>query len=363
MSTLSLFRSNFSIRAGAILFALCFSICAALLLNFSLEFFIGNDLISTDPAQRADPAQLNRIQQRINKIAAQRGSTNLKPTDLAVVVGLSTAREGIDPIAFEKLVGSDVRLLNLAASGGSMSELRAYTAPLIQSKLRPSVVYVMVHPSWLAGRASKQDILLKREHLNSPSLITQFRNYRAWFIEQIWLIRNRALIQAKINEAFLQARLFVGGLFFMSDKAVALQDALDPWAVQLNYDADHATQDFLMKQLSQWRAMNWFQESALLDNSREALQLRAALIELFSVSDNVILVMMPEASSFRSLVPPVGEESLVSIARLADTRVQIWNFRQFLSEEKFHDLAHPNRLGRHALTEKIAAESKALLNK
>lgn len=350
-------------RAKAVASVFCFSLCIALFINAFFQYAFEHDLTLTRQAQHVDLVQLSRIQQRLNKIAAQRRSTDQQSPKLAVVVGLSTAREGIDAVAYEKSLDARVRLLNLAASGGSMSELRAYTKPLLTSGLKPSIVYVMVHPSWLAGRTSSQDNPLKNVPVNNLSSIAKIQHYRAWFFDHIWLIRNRAHVQTKINETLLQARLFISGLFSANENLAAQQNARDPWAVQRNYAKDYAVSEFLSTQLSHWRTMNWFEAGNLLETSHEALQLRTVLQELLVVSDHVILVLMPEASGFRSLVPAAGEQSLLSIAHQADSRIKTWNFRQLLSDEKFYDLAHPNRFGRDLMTEKVAAESRSLLNK
>lgn len=325
-------------------------IAVMIALNLALSLVFGPAPAVLGRAELVDPDAVGLIAARIAAVKAQLGDETATERRLAVVLGLSTAREDIDPALFQLATDDQYRLLNLAGSGGSFSELSAYCKPLIDSRLLPSMVILGVHPSWLAGRKlrapSKASLPPAPGEVSWASSQDYGRRLQLWAVQRIWILANRVAIHAELRRAMYWLRNRIGGLVDPQLREVVPGANVDPWAVKHNYGDTQASPEFLATQLREFTASGWFDASSFDVPSDEAQVLYELLQSLKVLSPKVVLVLMPESVAFRSRVPAKAVDAVTRIAQGVDKNIAILDLRDRMSDQAFWDQAHLNSAGR-----------------
>lgn len=316
-----------------------------------LRFFLGAQSGPLKQAAFVDMDVLRDHAARIVAVERQLRAEGTGARPLAVVVGLSTAREGIDGRLFGEATADRFRVLNLASSGGSFGEMQAYTEPFLAASLRPDLVLVTAHASWLAGRVSRASLkpALMPAEFTVPRLREHARVWGKWLEQYSWLLVNRTAVQAELRHAQLAAR---GHIESWLGRPLDVRN--DPWAGRERYADQHASADFLAMQLMEWGASGWFDSARMGTDAAEAGILRVLLSKLQMKSSNVVLVLMPEADAFRDRVPERGVQTLNALARQAHPPIPILDLRDTMPAYAFRDQAHLNFEGRRLFTELLA---------
>lgn len=300
---------------------------------------------------------IREISGRVAAVQAQLAAERPAGPPLAVLLGLSTAREGVDPARFQHASASHYRLLNLAASGGSFSEIGDYCRPLVESGLRPAIVIVGVHPSWLAGRVPPVSQAWPSLPANADpgALLEHGRKVGAWLVERSWILGNRSAINDRLRQHMFMLRGQVGDRFHVAlDRHGS--SAADPWTVASSYTDARAAPAFLATQLQQWQALGWFDPARLHEQADDAPMLREVLRSLRAISPRVVVVLMPEAEQFRLRVPPGGAQAVAAIAASVDSGMTVLDLRASMPASAFRDQAHLNADGRRLFSELLARE-------
>jgi hypothetical protein len=327
------------------------------LLNIGLGLFWGPAPAKLLQSELTDADTLQAIAERVATVEKQwkgAGSTHPK---LAVVTGLSTAREGIDPIQIYKTSNGDIRLLNISSSGGSFSEMRTYTEPLINSWLQPDLVIMAVHPSWLAGRqlrTSTQSPSIFRGSGDEISTETLLKQLRVWVGLQSWVLNNRQAIHSELRQFMLgwRARLH----YWANISSLEPPMEVDyPWSMRITYQDLRGPPEFLQAQLRQWTSAGWFDIDRFGAQTVEAQSLRLFVNAMRDKTPNLVIVLMPESEEFRSKVPLRAAETLIDIVQAVDRAISVVDLRASLPDAMFRDHAHLNAQGRLALTQEITS--------
>lgn len=339
-------------------------VLCAVVLDLLLSLSLGLSPRALAREEMVDPDGLQLLAARIEAVSRQREGGSAALPKLAVAVGLSTGREDIAPKLFEQQTGGRYRMLNLAASGGSVSEMRAYAEPLLTSRLRPDLVVVAMHPSWLAGRELRASLPPLPEWgaagLTWPALQNYAGAWRQCLAQRSWLLANRTAMHTKMRRGLLALRMRLDKWLGMP-----LQDLVpgtlvgDPWEVRSLYTDAYAPADFLAMQLREWGAAGWF-DAERLGPSDEARGLREWLPAVQALSPHVVMVLMPEAEEFRSNVPEQGQRTLRSMAADAQPPIPVLDLRASMPASAFRDQAHLNAYGRRQFTVLLAEHLMAL---
>ena len=327
-------------------------------LDVLLAFVVGPRVSEHQQMGSVDPFAVRQIQRRVDRVLQLQQRTESKDTGLVAAVGLSTAREGFDPVQFYHSLGGRYRMLNLGASGGSITEMRAYSRAVGESSLKADHVIVALHPSWLAGRADTSS-----GHSGAPA--THRAEDRPWrsllsgakeqLIAHSWILSNRPLIHALARSSVEALRDRLGHWFGGEVGLPHLNEFVgDPWVVQRLYPDESAPADFGETQLVQWQALGWFDQQRLVPTGSEARALLEMLTELRRSSSSICIVLMPESTSFRAKVPESATEAIRAIVASFDPSVPIWDLRGSMPDSAFRDHAHLNSQGRRALTHLIS---------
>ena len=340
-----------SITAAMMLIALVFG-----LLNVGLGMVWGPAPAKLLQSELTDADTLLAIAERVATVEQQwkgAGSTQAK---LAVVTGLSTAREGIDPVRVYKATKGGVRLLNISSSGGSFSEMRTYTEPLLKSRLQPDLVILAVHPCWLAGRQLRtppQSLPIFRGSEGEVSTETVFQQLRVWVVQQFWVMKNRRAIHSELRQLMLgwRARLHYWANISPTE---SLLESDYPWSVRIAYQDNRAPPEFLQNQLREWASAGWFDPDRFGVQTAEAQSLRFFVNAIRGKTPNLIVVLMPESEEFRNRVPLRATETLIDIVQAVDRDISVVDLRASLPDAMFRDHAHLNAQGRLALSAEVA---------
>ncbi|MCV2349765.1 hypothetical protein [Paucibacter sp. Y2R2-4] len=320
-------------------------------------------LSSGVPDSRVDPRSLRSIQLR-TEAAAEFQNNRLANEQPAVVValGLSTVREGLDPVAISQHFDGRVHLLNLASSGGSFSEMRAYAEPLIKGSLRPDLVILGVHPSWLAAASLR---LMPAAPFDQQSLLDSIKwelhESKKWLRQRSWILTHRIAVHGIIQNSLQAIRADLNQFYLTSSIQGGPSAMRDPWAVRPIYSEDKAEPAFLLTQLREWQAAGWFDARNLSSSNPEAIVLTDMLQTLTTICPKVVLILMPESAEFRRKVPSSSGNTLRSIADKVQPKIQVLDFREALPDSYFRDHAHLNTRGRHSFSLLIASRFEHLL--
>jgi hypothetical protein len=332
-------------------------------LNAILTFAVGLAPSALRRAELLDPDTQLAISARV--AAAQRsiraGGTE---RELAVVIGLSTAREGIDPISFERATDGKFRLLNIAGSGGSFRELQFYYENVFTSHLHPRVVILAVHPSWLSGRTIRPqpgDLgKVAGDWVRKPTE-TSWIALRSWLSEHVWIFGNRVAMNTEIRTSMLSLRGLLGELVDLEPGDLIPGPNDDLWKASIRYSDIHVSAEFLSTQLRQWEAFGWFDADRFNGHTHEAVALDNLLEKLKAFAPTTLLVLMPESSEFRNRVPAAAGDRLIRIAQDAHPEMPILDLRPSMPDGSFYDHAHLNAAGREAFSTLIGKRARELV--
>lgn len=327
------------------------------LLNVGLMVIWGPAPATLSHSESIDPDTLQSIAARVASVERQWKDAGPTHPRLAVVLGLSTAREGIDPIQIHQATQGGLHLLNVAASGGSFREMRTYSEALLSSGLQPDSVIMAVHPCWLAGRQLRPSPVsppFLRDDGEDASTQTRFQQLKRWAAQQVWVLDNRPAIHSELRQFMLgwRARLHHWMGISLSEQ---VPGGDDPWSVRIAYQDQQAPPEFLQAQLREWASAGWFDPERFGVQTAEAQVLRSLVGDMRGKTRNLVVVLMPESEAFRSRVPSRAAESLIDIVQAVDKNIAVLDLRASLSAAMFRDQAHLNAQGRRALTQEIGA--------
>lgn len=327
------------------------------LLNVGLMVIWGAAPATLSQSESIDPDTLQSISERVASVERQWENAGPTHSRLAVVMGLSTAREGIDPILIHQATQGGLHLLNVAASGGSFREMRTYSEALLNSGLQPDLVIMAVHPCWLAGRQlrpSPESPPFLRDGGDDASAQTRFQQLKRWAAQQVWVLDNRPAMHSELRQFMLgwRARLHHWMNISLIEQAPRGDD---PWSVRIAYQDQQAPPEFLQAQLREWASAGWFDPERFGVQTAEAQVLRRLLGDIRGKTRNLVIVLMPESEAFRSRVPSRAAETLIDIVQAVDNKIAVLDLRASLPAAMFRDQAHLNAQGRRALTQEIAA--------
>lgn len=326
-----------------------FVIVVAMLLCFGVIDVGVRAAVGMIPARlaRADflqPRLLDWTGGRIAGIEKARRDSPDARRPLAVVMGFSTAFEGLVP---ELLDASDPRgrkWVNLAARGGSFSELTYYVRPLTWSELQPDLIVLGVHPGFMAGRINVGDF-------DEAHWKTALRRI-SWFVFN----RNRINITLRRMLSDLRAELFL-------DLDLPL-DALfpppaDPWAEQRGYEG-HAKPAVLAKQMHGFERLGWFRPAHYREDDSEVAAAHEVIRACEEKAKHVVIVFMPESSSVRGRMPPEAEATFRRALVGLPYQPPIIDLRDRVPDAVFFDYTHPNPDGRPIISKLFMDQLKAI---
>jgi hypothetical protein len=301
--------------------------------------------------------QVDDADQRIAGLAQEQssGAARTEPP-LLVYLGLSTAREGIEPALLQAESGFPCRVLGLCGAGGVMEHLNQTARSLLWGPLQPKRVLVCLRPEWLVGspiRALEASIAASG---SGPASLRQaakeFKDHWAWVIFNKLYVNH--LFRTGLYEA--RTRLFLG--LRLNADGFAQPDP-DPLRTPYRFGyPDHCGAAELHEQMQKFEAFHWFNPGSYGEHcTAQADALYELLTALQEKPANVTVVLMPVRSELRTRLPAAARESLRQVLRRAlpaSCQDAVWDLEVALPDTLFSDYGHPNNQGREKLTRLLA---------
>jgi hypothetical protein len=310
--------------------------------------------VAPEPLRRAevlDPNEYQRIGEQIAAVEREGGTPKRGGRQpLAVVLGLSTAREDIDAATLGPALCGGMQVLNLGSSGGSYRELAFYLQTVRYTHLRSALTVLAVHPVWLAGRIQPPPARSGRDELaamlsHGPSRSAAKELAREW----IWLYANRLGMHAALVNALERLRERVAERYGLDMRQRFPDGHASPWSAHVAYRGSRASGEFLNEQLRAWHDYGWFDARNFSASGSEAESLRQLMGETRALGDRVVIVLLPEHSAARWRIPDAAAATFRAVVSGGDS-VPILDLRARLPDSLFYDYAHVNAGGRARVT-------------
>jgi hypothetical protein len=271
---------------------------------------------------------------RISAVIAERAAV-----PIAVVVGSSSAYDGLVPSALGAADPRHRRWLNLAMTGSSFDELRYTFGPLFASDLGADVVVLAVHPGWLAGRLVGDPVLDAILIPDAP--------------RTSWLLFDRGMVNHVARSALAGAREWLLLRLGVAFPAV-YPPVHDPWA---EHAPEHDVRDpeLVKNQLELWRHKHWFDASWFARAGDELDAAAEVIAACQRVARRVVIVLMPEASPLRTAMPAEAEAALRRALARLPAPPPVIDLRAAIADERFVDNIHLGARGARELSAIVAA--------
>jgi hypothetical protein len=278
-------------------------------------------------------------------VHAYRASPGAEKKPFLLYTGLSTAIEGVDPRSLAAHDGCDAPVVGICATGGSMYTLLALQEALLRSDLSPSLVVVCLHPEWLAGLLYEPP-----ESLNpiGPLRRADWREAVQRILWWDWIRNSLFYSNQAAFKVLYTARLHLG--------TVA---SVDPWRQPEPSDFfAHQTDAQVQAQMARFAGFGWFDRRRYaLEQETQAASLRTLISSFRARGAEVLLVILPEASAFRTRVPPEAKRFLLDYLRreFIAAPPPVFDYRDAIPDSGFSDYLHMNDAGRAEFTIRLAA--------
>ena len=339
---------------------------AIALANFGLSAVLGESPRLLRREVVYSPSEFDRIAEQVaaaersRNIQSPRSASLRKP--LVLVVGLSTAREDIDPSVIGPAVCGGSQLLNLGSSGGSFSELSYYLRTLDRSQLRPDAILLAVHPVWMTTRIALPDSSSGAwqgvAKIHNPDDVVRLSRLT---LHSLWIQRNRNAIHTLLTNQLLRLRWVFTAPFGLALPALVPISSTDPWAPRFSYSAPHADRQFLDAQMRSWKALGWFDPDSYATRGPEADAVIAIAERSLRMSPQSLVVLMPESSALRANAPPAAEMRLRGALAEGGFGFPVLDFRAAIPDSAFYDYAHLNALGRRRFSRSLATTLRRMV--
>jgi hypothetical protein len=335
------------------------------LINLLLSGLLGRSThrLEIDGEKPTDWAVVERVGGQLSAVMADGKRPGARPTPLAVILGQSTAQDGLDPAVLNARSGLPLHWLGLCGDGGSILKINELAQLLYRSGLRPKVVVLAIGPEMLVGvpnpapdEPAPLPEILKMLATGDLQMARQAMNNR------IWLARNSRLVNHDFRHLLYRARIHWLASFGLNVDAMFPPDK-QPWILTPHEAPFYRPEEDLARQLAAYEQFGWFDPQAYTPESANARALVDLISRCRSLGAEVLFVVMPAKSSFRAKVPPEAEACLTRLRteELGATPPPLINIWDALPDEMFRDYLHLNPLGRERVSELLASRLRRQL--
>jgi len=270
-----------------------------------------------------------------------------------LILGLSSASEGISLQDLTRGMTDGTRFLALSGGGRNMADAARYARPLLNSEATPKLAVLAINPFHVMDPplpyAAFWDNLSRQETLDD------LRGY--------WLVNRRQDFKYVVDASIDQIR---SGVFGALD--ARYENEANPWRESTRMGLPQATL------VAQWEAnVRTYGERGYYDgaNYGRSVTQPAILDDLISSfltrGSEVVVILMPEHSRLRALIPDAATQLMVASVAGASQGVhsaRIVDFRSAIPDAGFKDISHMNEAGRSQfspmlrdlITERLASD-------
>jgi hypothetical protein len=306
--------------------------------------------------------------------------------DLGVLFGASSVGMAIDPTVLESAAGARIpaRWLSLAANGANAEDLRGLADLLLTSVLHPRLLVLGFHPQMLAR---SDDYLSDQVRFD----VTDLRRALAAGRLRTAQVELETLVVAPLNRAFPNRTRISHHIRGLAAEAkwrmfAALGLGVDslfapdpePWVVRLlveEHDAEPGAEpegrrvsvrdqrEGPMRERPGGAVRNkgWSNPASYAADGANARALIAIIRAARARGIEVVIALLPEATTLRNSVPPEAMRCLrAALDRGFGTAAPpVIDLRAAIPDSMFHDSIHPRRPGRLAATRLLVEALRA----
>ena len=256
-------------------------------------------------------------------------------TPLVVVVGLSSASEGVSLDALRERLAAETRVLGLAGGGRNISDAARYAEPLLQSRLDPSLVILAINAFHLLDPPPVSEVFV--DNLTSAETMDALRGY--------WLVDRRRDIKHAVDARIDTLRSDTQSLL-RADMPVRE----DPWReIQRMHIPQSTLETQWRRNLAGYRQRGYYDAENFLRSRRQPAAFRQLVEAIRERGAEVMVVLMPLHSRLREQLPAAARELLTSelVASMGDDALPI-DLTDAIADDGFSDISHMNQRGRDA---------------
>jgi len=282
--------------------------------------------------------------QRAVAAAARVRTGAVDEKEIVLVLGLSSASEGIELAALDARAGGTTRVLGLCGAGRNMQEVALYAEPLLESGVRPGRVVFAISPFHL---------------MDPPPFREGFWNnlrQRQTLVELLgfWLPLRRGDVKHVVEVAVLEARARLWDALGVRVE----ESGADPWREIVRMGLHQArTEEEWSAKVEQYGLRGYYDPASYARSHAQAETLVTLIRRFRERGADVEIVLMPEHSSLRERVPPEALATLyAALAQAFGERAPpVIDLRDASPDGDFTDISHLNADGRRALGPVLAA--------
>ncbi len=312
---------------GAVLLGL-FALNAMLVLtsaaypNWLPRQFFGVDFLA-DNRRRAEGAALQYVDGMLGE-----------DEPFVIVLGLSSASEGITLAALDEQLGDQARFLGLSGAGRNMRDVARYARFLLKTNARPAVAVFAINLFHLMDPPPPHEAFL--QNLQRVTTIGEFLGG--------WLIVRRRDIKYAVDFGIDTVR---GSAFeFFNVRPPADEN---PWREFVRLGLPQTVNDAQWQNNVKRYGERGYYDAANYARSRTQIDIFHEIIaEFIERGTDVVVVLMPEHSRLRARLPEVLTATLVAplAERFGEQAPTIVDLRYSVPDSGFKDISHMNPAGR-----------------
>lgn len=332
-------------------------VLAALALGVALMDLLVSATLGWDSFGGQEQTQtFSRLEQASGKVAALRAATQ-SGTRVGLVLGVSTADWGVDlrlleretvGLRWAKVTGEFSSFTNLA------EVVRRVSGP--RAGAEASQTLLCVHYGMLLGARRQKTTRLERlAQIRERTGQTRSSSDLARLVTLSWLGNNRAgaANRVELSLGALRARLL--GQFGQSDEIIypTLADPFEDTPNQRAAMHPSVRARHVVQAAERWRLVQ--ADSSKSDQAAQAAAL-SEMVALLGRRPGLVVVLMPEHSALRAVVPEAFARKLLDDALAAsglNPPPPVLDLRAGLPDQYFADAVHATAEGRPKLTEAL----------
>jgi hypothetical protein len=285
-------------------------------------------------------------------------------------LGTSTLESAVDPDVLDARVDPPMRWFNLVGYAATGTELEMYARLLFRSRIKPEMAVFALNRGMLAESDRYRAAFLDDQTAFVTAVPGDRRDRagpRAAVEDMATLLEinlaallnralpNRARVKAGVDYVSFRARLrMFEALGFDTEssfgpRVAPRQGAFDP-------STPNASDEETARFVAGYHARGWTDPDQYGPDNRHARALVRAIRGCRARGIRVVVVLLPESSRLRALLPPEAERCLCSAFEAAFGKggVDLIDLRDAVPDPLFHDPGHVNYEGKRLFSDRLA---------